>query len=456
MPPSPFPTHFDIRVDNRVFAFTIFASLLAAVISGLFPAWHASKANLVATLKGGEESLSQDRRSLFGRNLLVVGQIALSVVLLVAAGLLVKSLMLAARTNPGFDARKNLLTVDLATSYGGEQGVMSFWKPVVERIKTLPGVKQASYAMRIPLSGSGSGVEAKVTLPGVEFPPGQDFLMLHYNSVGLNYFRTVGARILRGRDFTREDEASHHQTILINGMMAHRFWPSKDPIGQVVKVQGGNFAKGDFEIIGIVEDGRNSNIHEPPEPYGYFLFAQVPFGEGTLLVETTGDPQMLFAPVKREVRALDKGALIFEAITLKQLMHAALWEDRVSALLIGILALLGMFLAAVGLFGVTAFVVNQRTHEIGIRMALGAERREVLEFILAGSAKITGTGIVTGLAAALTATQLMAHYLYGVQPRDPMVFTLCCLAALLVASLAAYIPARWATKVDPIVALRYE
>jgi len=452
MPPGSFPVHYDIRVDSRVFAFTIFASLMAAVISGLFPAWHGSKADLISTLKGGEESPSRQRRGLIGRNLLVVGQIALSVTLLVGAGLLIKSLMFTAKINPGFDTRKNLLTVYLAPSSGPGQNVMRFYAPVVERIKTLPGVKQASYAMRIPLSGSGGGVEAKVSIPGVELPPGQDSLRLHFNSVGLDYFRTVGARILRGRDFTKEDEASHHYAMLINETMARRFWPSKDPIGQVVKVQ----QRVDFEIIGVVEDGKNEHIHEAAEPYGYVFFAQVPTGEGTLLVETAGDPRALVDPVKREIRAVDKDVVFFLIITLKQLMQSALWDDKMPALLIGILALLGMFLAAVGLYGVTAFMVNRRTREIGIRMALGAQRNEVLEFILAGSAKLTSAGILIGLAAAFAASRVMSSYLYGVRPRDPLVFTLCSLAALIVALLAAYIPARRATKVDPIVALRYE
>ena len=451
MPSTQFAIHFDIRVDSRVFAFTVFASLIAAVISGLFPAWHASKADLASTLKGGEESPSRARRGLIGRNLLVVGQVALSVALLVGAGLLIKSLMLTTKINPGFDPRKNLLTVLLVPSSGGEQGVTQFYEPVVERIKTLPGIKQVSYAMRIPLSGSGGGVEAKVTLPGVELPPGQDSIRLHYNSVGLNYFRTVGARILRGRDFTKEDETSHHRTMLINETMARRYWPSKEPIGQFVKGQSG-----DFEIIGVLEDGKNESIHEAAEPYAYALYAQVPMGEGTLLVETAGDPRPLVDPVKREIRAVDKNVLIVLVMTLKQLMQTALWADKMPTLMISILALIGMFLATVGLYGVTAYVVNRRTHEIGIRMALGAQRNQVLQLVLAGSAELAGAGILIGLAGALAASRLMASYLYGVQPRDPAVFILCCLAALIVALLAAYIPARWATKVDPIVALRYQ
>jgi putative ABC transport system permease protein len=456
MRPTEFPVRYDIRVDSRVFAYTVFASLLAVVISGLFPALHASKADLISTLKGGEETPVRQRRGLIGRNLLVVGQIALSMALLVGAGLLVKSLMLAARTNPGFDTRKNLLTVYLEPTSNWKQSAMSFYTPVVERIQALPGVKQASYALRIPLSGSGGGVELKVSIPGVELPPGQDSLRLHFNSVGLNYFRTVGARILRGRDFTKEDESSHHHIMLINETMARRFWPGKDPMGHLVKAKLWNSDMGDFEIIGVVQDGKNEYIHEAAEPYAYVPFAQVPFGEGTLLVETAGDPRAIVDPVKREIRAVDKDAIFFLVMTLKQLMHSALWEDEMPALLIGILALLGMFLATVGLYGVTAFVVNRRTHEIGIRMALGAQRREVLRFILVGSAKLIGAGILIGLAAALATTRLMASYLYGVQPRDPMVFTLCSLTALIVALLAAYIPARWATKVDPVVALRYQ
>jgi hypothetical protein len=244
--------------------------------------------------------------------------------------------------------------------------------------------------------------------------------------------------------------------MLISETMARRFWPGQDPMGHLVKAKLWNSDMGDFEIIGVVQDGKNEYIHEAAEPYAYVPFAQVPFGEGTLLVETAGDPRAVIDPVKREIRAVDKDVLIFLVITLKQLMQTALWADKMPALLIGILASLGMFLASVGLYGVTAFIVNRRTHEIGIRMALGAQRNEVLQLVLAGSAKLTGAGILIGLAAALAATRLMSSYLYGVQPRDPVVFTLCSLAALLVALLASYIPARWATKVDPVVALRYE
>ena len=450
MPSMQFSLHFDIRIDRRVLAFTIFASLLAAVISGLFPALLASKVDLASTLKGGDES--PGKLGLIGRNLLVVGQIALSVALLVGAGLLIKSLMLTSRINPGFDTRKNLLTVFLAPSAGGERAAAQFYGPVIERIKGLPGVKQASYALRIPLSGSGGGVEAKVTLPGVELPPGQDSLRLHYNSVGLDYFRTVGARILRGRDFAKEDIDTHHNTILINDTMARRFWPGRDPRGQVVRVE----KRGDFEIIGVVEDGRNESLHEPPAPYAYVLYAQMPAGEGTLLVETAGDAKAVIDPVKREIRAVDKDALILLIMTLKQLMQTALWADKMPAVLTAILALLGMFLASVGLFGVTAFMVSRRTREIGVRMALGAQPNRVLGFVLAGSAKLIAAGIFIGVGAALAASRLMSSYLYDVHPRDPVVFVLCSLTALIVALLAAYLPARRATKVNPIVALRYE
>ena len=450
MPPGPV-MHFDVRVDRRVFAFTLLASIGAALISGFFPVLRASKAELVSVLQRREESPAQRKLGLTARNLLVVGQIALSVTLLVPAGLLLKSLILAEQVNPGFDTKKNLLTIFLAPPGGRAESVTRFYAPLMEKLRGLPGVKQASYAMRVPLSGSGGGASQKVSIPGVELPAGQQFLEIHFNSVGLNYFRTMGTRILRGRDFAPEDEASHHRTMLVNNTMARRFWPTSGPIGQHVKVEND-----DYEIIGIVEDGRNEKIREAAEPCMYFPFVQMPMSEGTILVETAGDPRAMVGAVRNEIFTLDKNVLLIRVLTLKQLMRSALWDDRIAASLIGILAILGMFLASLGLYGVTAYLVKRRTREIGIRIALGAERSEVLKLVLVGSAKLALAGILLGLAFALPACLLTSSFLYGVKPTDPVVFTLCPLVAVVIALLASYVPARRATKVDPMVALRYE
>ncbi|HEV2195597.1 MAG TPA: ABC transporter permease [Candidatus Acidoferrum sp.] len=451
LPPINFEMHFDVRVDHRVFVFTLLASLAAALFSGFFPALRASRLDLISALKGSDESPSRRKMGLNYRNMLVVGQIALSAVLLVTAGLLVKSLLRTEQINPGFDTKRNLLTIDLATSWGQTESLSHFYEPLMEKLRGLPGVKHASYSRVVPFSGSGGGATRKVSLPGVELPSGQDWLDIHYNSIGPDYYRIMGTRILRGRDFSSADEASGPHTALINSTMAQRFWPDRNPIGQHVKVEGT-----DCEIIGIVEDGKNVWIHEQPEPYMYFPFSQMPIGEATILVEVTGDPKALVDAVRQEIRALDKNVLFLSVMTLRQLMKLALWPARIPAFLAAMLAVLGMFLAVIGLYGVTAYLMKRRTQEIAIRMALGAQHGQVLKLVLLGSSKLALVGLVLGLGSALAACRVLSSILYGVRPSDPAVYAICGLVVLAVALLAAYIPARRAMRVDPIVALRYE
>jgi putative ABC transport system permease protein len=451
MPPMIFAMRFDVRVDQRVFLFTLLASLAAALFSGFFPALRASRPDLVSALKGTDENPSRRRIGVSYRNTLVVGQIALSVALMVTAGLLVKSLLLAEQINPGFDTKRNLLTIEVAPSSDGAQRLSLFYEPLMEKLRGLPGVKQASYSRVVPFSGSGGGATRKVSLPGVELPPGQDSLDIHFNSVGPGYFRTMGTRILRGRDFSSADEAGRPHTTLINNTMARRFWSDRNPIGQHVKVENT-----DCEIIGIVEDGKNNWIHEQAEPYMYFPFAQTPLGEGTILVEAAGDPRALVNVVSREIRSQDKNVLFSSVMTLRQLMKLALWADRMPALVAAILAVLGMFLAVIGLYGVTAYVMRRRTQEIAVRMALGAQRGQVLKLVLRGSSKLALAGLILGLAGAFAACRILSNILYGVKPSDPAVYAVCALIVFAVALLASYIPARRAMRVDPMVALRYE
>jgi putative ABC transport system permease protein len=450
-PPGPFVFRFDFRVDARVLVFTLAVTMLAALIAGLAPALKASKTDLLSTLKAEEGRTERGRWWLGGRNLLVAGQLALSLTLLIVAGLFLKSLVFSERINPGFDASKKLLIVTVSPS--ARRGAISreFYLPVVERIRSLPGVRKASYASRMLLSGSGGGVSCEVSIPGVEPPSGQKAFVVRFNSVGRDYFQTVGARILRGRTFDAREESPEQRGVLINEMMARRFWPGTDPIGRNLVVEGS-----DNQIIGIVQDGRINEIHEPLEPYIYFSFSQRPSGEGVIIVETAGAPQQLVGVVKQEIRAVDKDATFLFVQTMKELMGYALWGDRMIFFFVGALGCLGIFLTTVGLYAVVAYLVGRRTHEIGIRMALGARRQDVFALVLRQGLRIALIGIPVGLAAAAAVARLISSALYGVSSTDLTVFLGSSVLVLAVAMLASYLPARRATKVDPMVALRYE
>ncbi|MBI3665167.1 MAG: ABC transporter permease [Acidobacteria bacterium] len=425
MPPSPFPMSFDIRLEQRVLIFTLFLSLLTALLFGLAPAVKASKPDLVAALKGEEGYFSREMRRFALRNVLVVGQIALSVVLVSAAGLLLRSFLFSLQIRPGFDPKKNMLlvwVVPLQAASGMEQ-LTTRYQELLERIRALPGVKQASLARRMLLSGSGGGAEKKVRIPGVELPRGQDSLSIKYNEVALNYFGTMGARILRGRDFDPYDGPTGQKVVLVGETMARRFWPgSADPVGRFL----------------------------------YFPFAQMPSREATFLVEAAGDVALLADAVKHEVRSAGGHVSIVSMMTLKQHMQFALYADWAAAVVVGSLSVLGIFLAAVGLYGVASYAVNRRTHEIGVRMALGAERGDVLHLVLGQGLKLALAGLPIGLAAALVVARLMSGVLYGVRPADPLTFAGSCLLVVVVVLAATHFPARRATKVDPAVALRYE
>jgi predicted permease len=451
MPPGPFVMRLDFRVDVRVLAYALAISLLAAVISGLTPALEASRTNLVSTLKGEERGTERGRWWLSARNLLVAGEVALSLTLIIAAGLFLKSLIFSQRINLGFDPSKKLLIVSVNPSANPGVSSQEFYLPAVARIRSLPGVKKASYAFRMLLSETGGGVVCAVSIPSVEPPSGQKAYIIRFNSVGRNYFQTVGAHILRGRVFDSREESTEQRSVLINESMARRFWPNTDPIGRHLVVEGG-----DYQIIGLVQDGRINEIHEPPEPYIYFPFAQKPMGEASIIVETAGDPRQLVGAVKQEIRAVDKSVTFLYLETLKELMGGALWADRISFLLVGVLGCLGIFLTAVGLYGVVAYLAGRRTHEIGIRMALGAGRQDVLALVLQQGLRPVLIGIPVGVGAAAAVSRLISSALYGVGPIDPAAFLGSCVVVLAVTLFASYIPARRATKVDPMVALRCE
>jgi len=452
LPPAPIQIGPDLRIDARVMLVTLIVSLLATLIFGVAPAFRASKADLTVMLKGGEASLAHGFRRLTSRNVLVVGQVALSVLMLSVAGLFLRSLVSTLRVPLGFNPHKNLLIVPMGTIGGSAEQRKSLLPTVLERVRGLPGIVRATSAMRIPLSMSGGGADLRISIPGVELPEGQESVAVKFNAVGPDYFQTVGTRILKGRQFSSGDSASPPKVVLISETMAHRFWPNQDPIGHSLRIE-----KKGYEIIGVVEDVKINHIDESPQPYMYFPIAQTSYG-GELIVETTGNPHLWIPAIKREVRAVDKSALVIWIQTGTDILHSdqSVYVERMAAGMVGSLSLLGMFLASVGLYGVVAYLVNRRTHEIGIRLALGAGRKEILYLILRQGLILGLVGAFVGLALALATTRFMSSLLYGVSPLDPVALLGSVLLAAIITFVACYIPARRATKVDPMVALRYE
>ncbi len=447
MPPGPFIMNFDFRVDARVLVFTLGVSMFTAIMSGLAPAFRAARTDLSSTLKG--KGMVNKRRKWWPgtRNLFVVGQVALSLTMVVTAGLFLKSLLLSEQINPGFDTSKKLLIVNLAPTIKPQ----AFYSPVIERIGALPGVKRVSYAMRMLLSGTGGGLSCEVSIPGVEPQAGHKGFIVKFNSVGRDYFQTVGCGILRGRPFDTREESGQQRSVIINEAMAKRFWSDPEVIGKYITVEGNH-----CQIVGLVQDGKINNVHQTPEAYLYFPFTQYPRGEASILVETTGDPGQLAGAVKQEIRTIDKGVNFYSVQTLKELMGAALWEDRMAFLLTVALGILGTFLTAIGLYGVVAYLAKKGTPEIGIRLALGAQRRDVYKLVLGQGMRLAGAGILVGLGLAGVLMKVISSAIYGVESNNTVIFLGSASLVLSVALLASFIPARRAAQVDPLVALREE
>jgi putative ABC transport system permease protein len=452
MPPAEYELGLDLRLDGSVIAFTAVLSMLATIVFGLAPAVQASRYTLVSALKGEEPTGGRSLRRFAARNALVLCEIALSVVLLTASGLLVRSLLYSRGINLGFDKQKNLLFFDLSPGVAGYdvERSLRYFEQVRERVAGLPGITQVSFARRVLLSDSGGGAELRVSIPGVELPQEQPNVPIKFNAASLGYFRTMGTRLLEGRDFTAADSSSGSKVIVINQTMARRFWPARDAIGEHIVVEGK-----DCQIVGVVEDAKINNVHEAPEAYIYFPFSQWPDREVTIIVATTHNPRTIAATIRSEIVSLDQHVPV-GVRTMRYLMQQAFWQDQMAANFVVALAVLGMFLATIGLYGVIAFVVNKRRHEIGIRMALGAERRDVLAMVLGQGLRIAAVGAGLGLVASLAAMRLLSSVLYGVKPTDGLTFFGSSMVVILVAVAASYFPARQATKIDPIVALRYE
>jgi len=445
MPPAMAELRADMRIDMVVLLFTLAITLGAAMISSLAPLLEGRKVVIVAALKGDEHS---GGRRITLRTSLVTAQIAVAMVLLCTGGLLARSLWFSARIHAGFGTGKNLLFVTLApytAEYDGARTV-PLMEQLADKAAALPGVKRATFAQRALLSGSGGGATIKVSIPGSERR-----LDIKCNAVAPGYFQTVGTRILEGRGFSVADGPANARVIVVSQTMAQRYWPDSEAIGRHIAVNGK-----DSEIVGVAEDAKINDIHETPEPYLYAPFAQLPGSEATLILETTRSSKAAAGAFRQLVSSTDKVVPILEVLTVSQLMHFALWQERIAAGLAAALSFAGVLLAMVGLYGVIAYYVNRRTREIGVRIALGAQLAQVRWMVLGYAGRMALAGVVIGLAAAVAAGRLLASFLYGVQPADPITLSGACALVTMIAFSAAIVPARRACRIDPIAALRRE
>jgi putative ABC transport system permease protein len=441
---------YAVTLDTRVVLFTFLLAALAVVLFGVAPAVAAAKVDPNQALKDGAPHEFWSR--LHVRKMLVVTEIASAVVLVVGAGLLIRSFISLVDIDPGFNP-SHLLTVQTwlpLPQYAKAPQRLAFFQEVLSRVKQLPGVVDAAAAYNVPFAGFGGrdriAFEGKAELPSGAEP------MVPTTSVSEDYFKTLGVGLVAGRFFTVHDAEGSPSVVVVNQAFVDRFSPGRNPVGRRIQFNGNAWR----EIIGVAGDVRQLGLDRPSEPELFVPFLQRPVPFGYIIARTASDPLHLASGVRSAVEAVDKDQPIFDVQTMQQRIAMSVGSRRFNLFLLTAFALLALTLAAVGLYGVVSYSLSLRTHEVGIRMALGAEKADVLRMVLVQGLKLAMIGVVIGIAGALALTRFLSSLLYGVKPTDPLTFIAVSLILIAVALAACYVPARRAAKVDPMVALRYE
>jgi putative ABC transport system permease protein len=459
--PASIPRVSGVSLDGRVLIFTAVAALLTSVLFSLVPALRTLRTDLTDSLKdGGQNASAGSARQRF-RNGLVVVEMALAVVLLVGAGLTLRSLWALQRVPLGFDP-SGVLTMRLAlpaASYGEPERVVGFYEQLVDRVRQLPGVRAAGAARSLPL-GSTIG-DFGLRVEGYQPPPGTN-AKGDWQIVTDGYLEAMGERLVRGRGFTSADQTDSMLVGLINEEMARRYWPDGDPIGGRFKIGSGSATRPWVTVVGIVADVRHNGITGAVKEKFYVPHTQWhrsvgnPIRGMTLIVKTASDPASVAGPVREVVRALDQNLPVADVRTMTSVVGATLSTPRFTGILLGTFAALALLLSAIGIYGVLSYLVSRRTREIGIRVAIGADRADVLRMILRSGLLLALSGIVLGMGLAASASGLMQGLLYEVRTGDPLTFVVVGATLSLVATLASLVPAWRATRVDPVIALKNE
>jgi putative ABC transport system permease protein len=472
MSPDAIPRSREIGLDWTVLAFTIGISFLTGILFGLIPAIQAGEVDVHETLK--ETGRGTTGRQWL-RSSLVILEVATTLVLLIGAGLLIRSFYLLQKVNPGF-SHEHLTSFSVSLpekKYANQEARSTFYNTLLENVRALPGVESAAAASGLPLGNN--GWQTSFTVDGQPPPERDRTPLMEACVVTPDYFRAMNIPVLRGRVFTDRDDRSHLagqdlsklnenlreiaglKSIVIDEEFAKRHWPNEDPIGKRVRIGGADHDNPLLEVIGVVGRVKMESLNQNSDRVqGYMAFNEIPFGDMTVLIKGASDPNQLISSVRNTVKSIDPDQPIYNPLTMDEIRADSVAGERLNLTLFSLFAGIALVLAIVGIYGVMSYSVTQRTHEIGIRMAIGARPRDVFTMILGHGMKLALIGVVIGLVGAFALTRLMATMLFGVEPTDATTFAGISLILITVALLACYLPGRRATKVEPTISLRYE
>jgi predicted permease len=450
VPPAPLPIQLDPSIGAPVLAFAIGVTAVSVLFFGLVPALQGSSSSVVAALKESAGAMTASPHRTRMRQALVVAQVALSLVLLVSAGLFLRTLQNAQTMDPGFSTRNGIAaSIDLLPAGYDESRGRVFFRDLLARVRELPGVEAATLAQRMPL-GFGGISDFTVKVDGYTPAPNEE-IVVYYSRVGSEYLRTMGIALVDGREFTDRDTPASMDVAIVNQTLVRRYFAGRLPIGGRI-----HLGQRTVQVVGIARDGKYANITEPPRAFMYLPVQQWYRASTVLTVKTAGDPTAMVPALHQVVRSLDANVPLFDIRTIAQHLEVAVFVQRMIASLLGVFGGLALLLATVGLYGVIAGIVAQRTPEIGMRMALGANRGDIMTLILKQGLGMTGVGIAIGLAAAVAVARLFKSLLLGVSATDGVSFLGTTVLLVFVAMAATYLPARRAASVDPLTALRCE
>lgn len=455
--PADFPRLSEIHMDLRVLGFTFAASMLTGILFGLAPAFQISRSDVQEAIRETGRGASGSRRQSRFRQALIVAEVALSVVLLAGAGLLFRSFLRLQSVDTGFVSQQ-VLTARLTPSgpnYANDADFVKFYNQVIEKVSAVPGVQDVGIINTLPLykgPTSGFRVEGRPVTTPDKWPS------VNYRVVSPNYFRAMGIPVLQGRAYSDRDNENAPLVMMVNQQLAREIFPDENPVGKRITF-GGTGADGQprwFEIVGVVANVRSDELREAPVAELYFSSQQDLWPAMSLVVRSSVEPSSLSASVRQAVNEVDRSVPVADVKTMEHIVSESITQPRFNLFLLGLFSAVAMVLSAAGIYGVTAYTVTQRTHELGIRIALGAQVTDVLKMVLGQGMAVIGVGLLLGLVAAFGLVRFLRSLLFGVGENDPLTFVAITVVLMLVALIACYIPARRATKVDPLVALRTE